>query len=59
MEPQPLAMYHSSWRWFVQSSSAATSWCLCKKLSGHVLVDEERFASVFDFGDGAFEVEGF
>ncbi len=23
------------------------------------LVEEERFADVFDFGDGAFEVEGF
>jgi len=23
------------------------------------LVEEERFANVLDFGDGAFEVEGF
>ncbi len=28
-------------------------------LSRHVLVDQKRFARVFDLGDGAFEVEGF
>lgn len=30
-----------------------------RQLSGHVLVDQERFAGVFDLGDGAFEVESF
>lgn len=30
-----------------------------EQLIGHVLVDQERFASVFDLGNSASEVEGF
>ena len=29
------------------------------QLTRHLLVDQKGFTGVFDFGDGAFEVEGF
>ena len=30
-----------------------------EQLSRHMLVDQKRFAGIFDLGDSAFEVEGF